>query len=223
VSSKKNPQSIDSQTNLPFCFADYDEDDRICMEDCNYGAECANEAEIEKEYRNLAVEIDGRPICFGKHYSANGPSCQNHCRMANNCERTTEMEINSSLDKPDYATRTLPPISSTGIRSGGLNVIGNVYQSPPSYNYSSTQFSSLGSTTVRPAPPLTNQQALELYGVPLDPHPMLPGQFLGESVFSRFAKLFVLNTGESAIRVFTEIFIHLIRQIHWAPAPRRFN
>jgi hypothetical protein len=203
VEIKKNPLDIDETMDCPRCFSNYDEDDRNCSEHCPFSSDCANETEQEKEYRNISKLVDGRPVCFGQYYSPIGPTCQLKCNFATECDQASEFQINQSLSKPVIAsslqvlTGQAPKVSSTAIRSPSLSVIGDPYR-PYTYNTTTPQTVGLGgTTTIRQPPALTNERAIELYGVPLHPNPVLPGQFINEAWYERFGKLFVLNTGES--------------------------
>lgn len=231
---KKNPLDIDETMECPRCFSEYDEDDSTCTDHCPFSSECVNETEQEKEYRNISKLVDGRPICFGQYYSPIGPTCQLKCNYATECDTACEVQINQSLERPVVSTSLqvltgqAPKVSSTAIRSASLGVIGDPYKPSTYYNGYGTapttpQAVGLGGTTLIKQPPvLTNERAIELYGVPLHPNPVLPGQFLGEPWHVRFGKLFVLNTGESAVRVFAELIITMLRQIHW-PVSKKNN
>ncbi len=225
----KNPQEIDKVSDCPTCFGEYDENNSMCTNHCPFSGECSNETELENEHRNLSKEVDGKPICFGTYFSPIGPSCLFHCKAAKECEAICERDVNQSLERPTIATSLAvltgasSKVSSTAIRSPSLAVIDNPYRAattPTYYNgYTTVPAQTMNNNVpgLRQPAPLTNEQALALYGVGLHRNPVLPGQFDGEPWYERFGKLFVLNTGESAIRVFSELIITMLRQIHWSP------
>lgn len=204
--SKKDPLYLCKQTDKPFCYGEFDEDNTTCTEDCLYSQDCQDEYLVETENRNVNVrQADGKPICFAEYYSPAGPSCLNKCFWKDRCEEATQININ----------RPLP--TETGIRTEKLNVIGSPWSPPTNNTYPLRTNQYITQVNGGNRRVLTNEQALKFYNQPLHENPLIVNQFGTESWFQRLIKEFIVHTGDAATKIASELISGIIRNAIWAP------
>lgn len=204
---EKNPLKINKFIDAPECYGEYNEKEKICAEDCPFKDDCETETLIENENRNFYVKrIDGRPSCFGEYFSPKGPSCVNKCNYKDQCEIVCEGKAEKLVQLQTGAPR--------------MNVLNDVWNKPTTNPL--PNLNNLAVTVPQRQPQqYTQEQMIKYYGVPLKENPLVPGQFEGESWYSRLGKEFVLHSGSASIKILSELFITLLSRIRWAPnAPK---
>ncbi len=238
---KRNPLNTDPD-GVPLCYAKCDEEDTVCMEDCpaDLRDRCMDETctDNDRDPNNIDDE-SGKPICFGNSYSSYSTTCQDKCEFSNDCRlESKRIEPVSKLTNSTWLEETIQDIKKDRIHLPMLQ--GRPAQSvinPPStrttapinywetsynrpYNYTSnTQTTSNGHQLQIQLnrPNLTEEQYLYFYGARPAANPLVPGQFEGESWYSRLLKEFVLRSLMYSVQVVGQLVVEMMGRIRWSP------
>lgn len=239
----RNPLDVDEE-GVPICFGTCDEGDTTCIEDCpaDLRDRCMDETCTDADREPETITGNGKPPCFGMFYSGFSKACQDVCAFSTDCrlEMRTAQQLARDSSSQGWLRDAVEDIKSDRLHLPVLNnkpspTVVNPPSTPvtrtappvsywegnrPSYSYQSytqPQNSGSGIQINQNRPNLTEEQYLYYYGAKPAGNPLVPGQFEGESWWSRLLKEFVLRSVMYAVQVASQLAVETVGRIRWAP------
>lgn len=216
----RDPSKVD-HLGKPYCFCDYSDQDAKCVDLCpeEISEKCEDDTNRERLRVPYDISNNGKPSCYGKHFSEYSNLCAKDCDHTYGCSEEKD-KVKSPFERPPivspykplpviverpiskladpYSTSYRPTVTSTSVINKPQEFYSNI---PPP-----TQ-----------PPKLTPEEYDKYYGRRLHPNPIIEGQFEGEEWYSRLGKEFLKRVGHYAIQIWGQLLTESISNVRWAP------
>ena len=227
----RNPIVTDND-GVPCCFGRCDETLTICSEDCpnDLFERCQVETSKDNErIPNKENDITGRPECYANMYSENSAVCEDECKHRDDFKKEKspfwlkQAKEDVKEDTKRYSLPVLqdrPAVSVIDPPSKPVNYWQGQYRpysQPTTYPQSTNYQASNNYQLQVNKPTLSQEDFLEFYNAVPARNALVPGQFEGESWYSRLAKEWILRSLQYAIQVAGGLLVEMVSRIRWSP------